>query len=93
MRKTTSSRSVFLLAFLLAARPLQAQVPWNENGPAYLALARAACKELERVAGILAPFRMIVPLADGGGDGGGGDGGGGDGGSGGDGGGSGDWEQ
>jgi hypothetical protein len=90
MRKTTSSKSVFLLVFLLAARPLQAQVPWNENGPAYLALARAACKELERVAELLAPFRMIVPLADGGGDGGGGDGGGGDGGSGGDGGGSGD---
>jgi hypothetical protein len=90
MRKTISSKSVFLLVFLLAARPLQAQVPWNENGPAYLALARAACKELERVAEILAPFRMIVPLADGGGDGGGGDGGGGDGSGGGDGGSSGD---
>jgi hypothetical protein len=82
MRKTLSSKSVLLLAFLLAARPLQAQVPWNQNGPAYLVLVRAAFKGLERVAELFVPLRMITPLADGGGDGGGGDGGGGDGGDG-----------
>ena len=68
--------SVFvILALVLSARSLEAQVPFQYRGD-YSALLRAAGRALQYAVGFFAPSRIFAPLADGGGDGGGGDGGG-----------------
>ena len=66
--------SVFvILALVLGARSLEAQVPFQYRGD-YSALLRAAGRALQNAVGFFAPSRIFAPLADGGGDGGGGDG-------------------
>ena len=66
--------SVFaILALVLGARSLEAQVPFQYRGD-YSALSRAAGRALQNAVGFFAPSRIFAPLADGGGDGGGGDG-------------------
>src|SRR6516225_2958543 len=72
--------SVFvILALVLGARSLEAQVPFQYRGD-YSALLRAAGRALQYAVGFFAPSRIFAPVADGGGDGGGGDGSGGAGG-------------
>ena len=64
MKQAPSLSVVVILALVLGARPIEAQVPY-QCGLDYSALLRAVCRGLERAVVVFAPPRIIGPLADG----------------------------